>query len=429
MKVPAPRAGNAAVTRLRYSMVIVVASGVLLWLTGVSTTMDPLASLATLHQYNDSWHPMMKAVDYFRTPSPGQALLYTQLVFQHKIGFLYPPTSLILPYALSHVVADPARVLRAFTYFFLPGLVFFLVLIFRKTQSKDEWMSVAGGLGLLTLFFFPVTWAAELGQIQTWINTAFAAVIYFYLQGRPAPAGIVTGLICAIKPHYALILVWGIARRQWRFTGFACATLLVCLAVSVALFGLANHLNYWPVISDISRHGTPFYANQSVNGLLERLFLNGDANIGALLEYQRAAYHPAVYYGTMAAGVLLTAAALWIPHRSERKGGAIDLSVMAITATIISPFAWDHYYGVLLPVYLLVFPLFWKVRGNPYFFPLVVSYALCSNNFEALDHLGNVPGWNLLVSYRLLGGILLWAVLLGLLFDSGNKLLEKPSCI
>jgi alpha-1,2-mannosyltransferase len=413
---------NPALFRIRCAMTIVFAVAVGLWLCGANETHSPVESFFTLTQYNDSWYPMEKAVNYLKNDFPGKKLLYSQLYFKNEIRFLYPPTSLIVPYALSYVVPDVPQVMRGMTFFFILGLIFFLIKIFLELyDSRKDWLPVTGACFIITMFFYPAMWGYHMGQMQVWINTAFAALIYFYIKGKPGIAGIFGALMCAVKPHYALLLIWGLVRGKKEFALYFAGTTAVVLGISIALFGFANHLDYLGVLNDISRHGGVFFSNQSVNGFLNRLFLNGDSDSLAHMDHDYLPFHPLVYAGTLGAAVLFTAAALLIGHRSPKKGGAIDLCVIAISLTVTSPTAWDHYYGILLPMYFLVFPLFWKIRGNPYFLPLVLSYFLCSQSFPGLNFMGNVPGWNVLISYRFFGALIFLGVLYGLLFRKEEK--------
>ncbi len=72
--------------------------------------------------------------------------------------------------------------------------------------------------------------------------------------------------------------MWGLLWREWGFTAGVLGSTVSVGLVSLALFGLNNHLEYLRVLSFIGSHGRRlFHANQSVNGLLNRLvFLDID---------------------------------------------------------------------------------------------------------------------------------------------------------
>jgi hypothetical protein len=87
------------------------------------------------------------------------------------------------------------------------------------------------------------------------------------------------GLACADKPQLALLLIWALL---WRQTAFS-AGVLVCVVpigvVSLAYYGLHNHLAYLDVLAFLSQHGDSFYANNSINGILNAYFSPSDPHI------------------------------------------------------------------------------------------------------------------------------------------------------
>src|SRR5439155_23072045 len=108
-------------------------------------------------------------------------------------------------------------------------------------------------------------------------------------------------------------------------------------------------------LSLMGRGGVQFFPDHSVNGLVNRLLGNGDS-----LKFDRAAFapfHPVVYGATLAAFVVLTGLALWMPRRSPRAGSPVDLRLFALTITLTSPIAWDHHYGLVFPMLAAAAPV------------------------------------------------------------------------
>ena len=100
------------------------------------------------------------------------------------------------------------------------------------------------------------------------------------------------GVLCLIKPHYGLFVLWALLRKEWRFA-FACvAAGLVGLIGSVAVFGFANHLDYLPVLSHLAERGETYYPNHSVNGLLNRLMSVGEPELYRNLDWGDGAFPP-----------------------------------------------------------------------------------------------------------------------------------------
>ncbi len=210
-------------------------------------------------------------------------------------------------------------------------------------------------------------------------------------------------------PH-GLVLVWGALRRQGRFVLAALGASAGGLVLSVGLCGFANHLDYLSVLSFIARHGEHLYANQSINGLLNRLLDNGSN-----LDWDWhgfAPFHPAVWAGTTASSLILIVLGLFGPVSRGARGSTLDLGTIALTCTLASPVAWEHHYGVLLPVYAVLFGTLCRLpRPGTGLAVLGVSYALTSNCFPMLNRLAATP-LNFLQSCTLAGGLLA----LGLLY-------------
>ncbi len=234
-----------------------------------------------------------------------------------------------------------------------------------------------------------------------------AVLLWLIARDRPGPAGVAAGLLAVVKPHYAVLLLWGLLRRQWRFALAGLAAIAAVLAVSIPRYGLANHLDYLAVLAHVGR-----FLNQSVNGLLHRALNTGDA---LAWDYRALApFHPAVFAGTTAASVLLLACALWPPRAPlGRAGRPIDLAIALLAATMASPVAWEHHYGVLLPVFALAWPVLarWPVAGRPTRVLLAASYVLASNRFYDVAAAAAGTPFELVQSYLLLAALTVLVIL------------------
>jgi len=62
---------------------------------------------------------------------------------------------------------------------------------------------------LAALTFYPLIKAYSLGQVQAWLNLLFATVMLAWMYGARGVAGAALGLMCLVKPTYALLFLWG----------------------------------------------------------------------------------------------------------------------------------------------------------------------------------------------------------------------------
>ena len=184
-------------------------------------------------------------------------------------------------------------------------------------RSALSWRAARGDLAG-AFFFMPITLAYSLGQAQIFLDLFFTLLVLFWIEGRERPAGVMMALLAMVKPQFGLLLLWAALRRRWNALGAGMAALGVGGAVSLAVFGVRNNLDYLGVLAGLSRKAQSHYANQSIFGLLNRAIFNGEN-----LPYHPYVYPPyvpwiyAVTLATTAALVLLALAYRW----RERAGG------------------------------------------------------------------------------------------------------------
>ncbi len=365
----------------------------------------------------DSWKVMETARAYTRSHATG---LYRQVFFTDAVKFQYPPTALLAIGGLDRPVLN--RISRMATL-----LTAVLVAVILGRAVAAAWpedaptpgvVAARGTLAVVAaLSFYPLIKGYSLGQIQAWLNALFAAAILAWMAGARGAAGAALGLMCLVKPTYALLFIWGVVRRETRFVAAGVVVGGAGLAVSLWRYGWHDHADYLRVLSYIARRGEGFYANQSFNGALNRLLFNG-----ANLEWQYHAFappHPAVYAGTIAAFVLLGVVALRRPRQGA--GTVVDLAIAALAATMTAPLAWEHHYGILPPIFAAITPFViarrplgrWTAAG------MALSFFAAANYFQFTNHFAGT--WlNPLQSYLLAAALLLWALLFRAAHGAGS---------
>jgi hypothetical protein len=367
----------------------------------------------------DSWGPMVQA--YAIAPAGTVHPLYQRLFFERHVKFIYPPTALLLFRALD-LFAGPAwrAALNALSWLCVAlAIGFSAALLDRALARASPPASPADRLARIALVaafglcFYPLIKAYTLGQMQGVVNAAFAAMLWCWLTGRPVAAGALVALMAAVKPQYGLFALWGVLRREWRFVASAAVAGAVLLALSVACFGLANHLDYLRVLAHVGRHGEAYWPNQTVNGFLQRLLGNGQSAAWDPAQYPP--FDAAVYAGTLLSSVALLAAGLFAPLRFPGRGGALDLAGFAVALTLASPIAWEHHYGVLLPILALALAeaISRRAWGAATWPALALCAAIASNYWDALGRLSGTV-WNPLQSLLLFSALALFALLLGM---------------
>jgi hypothetical protein len=389
-----------------------------------------LGRVATqLETSDDSWRAMRAALDHFNNERPGP--LYAS-VFKTCVKFQYPPSSLLLLDAMQSMFGKfmiSNLVLNTLSFGFLGIMLYALWRIYRQAFPKGvEFTIYDHAIPLLIgLTSYPVLKSIQLGQIQTWLNALFAVAVLLYINRRPAAAGILLGIAATIKPQFALFLPWALVRKDWPFARGMVAVGGAIFAISLVRHGLAPYFEYARLLSDISRHGESYFANQSLNGLLLRAF-----RLGANTYFERnqfAPYHPLVHAGTFLSSLLLIAFALFfragfdVRRNSCEKinseatsptifTNALHLCLAALCFTIGSPIAWEHHYGIMPVVFTVALACLMSgpARERRVWVLLGVAWAMTTVRFAGTLALAPTP-LNFLQSLMYFGALLLLVLL------------------
>ncbi len=372
---------------------------------------------------DDSWGPMAAALAHLEQ-TDGKPL-YSAVFFDQGIKFQYPPSALFALEAMLLFGEDRVRTYDEMTFAGLPpvndlaGWAFLMIIGvasallleagLRRSGVANRFDGAAAIRALLvlafTLTFYPAAKAFTLGQIQLWINALFALAMVAFVIGGKWTSGILLGVACLMKPHYGLLAIWAGINREWRFAYGCVLAGVIGLVLSVWHYGWMNHLDYLRVLSFMSERGESYHANQSVNGLLNRLASlsgSGDFANAQFDAYGFPPFTPWVYWGTLISSIVMLLGAFL--HRTDERTRVVAFALVAASLTIASPIAWEHHYGLLFPVYAF---LAGTLAGYSLRLAiLAISYIFVSNFIAAFNLLAQTP-YNILQSTTLMGGLIL----------------------
>lgn len=318
---------------------------------------------------NDSWRPMQLAYDHW-VESQEQSLLYTDLLLPVKVKFLYPPTALLITQFIETNNIDLLAFSTAATIFFLflmaAGVVATALHIYKsypaQPLSPTDQAAVGILLTLLLFTFYPVVKAATLGQMQVWLNAFFAIAILCYVAGWDILAGVMLGLMASIKPHYALFILWGLLRGNKKLVIAIMVTGLTGVLLGMSEFGFSMYIDYLRGLSFVTQHGESVYTNQSFNALAGRFFSVRYPEVFNNLRWNAYRYPPYniwVFSFTQATSAAVLLIALWKTKNQSIESKTADFLLMGLGATLASPIAWEHHYGILFPIFVCVWLMMW----------------------------------------------------------------------
>lgn len=363
----------------------------------------------------DSWAPMRAAYAWIEHGDPGT--VYQHLFFDQQIKFQYPPSSLLIFSALNGLGVPPTDALFDRIGWFAILVTVTVVsaqatIMLRRNTAEHSvaTMALAAGLAaFVTLTFYPILRSYALGQAQSWINAAFALAVLCWLLDRRVLAGVLIGLICTIKPQFALFAVWGLLRRHWGFTAGMTVVGIPATISALALYGLANHIDYVNVLQFLTRHSESFVHNQSIAGLLHRL------HDGGYLEWHQGVfppYVPFIYATTLLTSAVIVAGALFVTPRAPTDH-LLDFLAAALSFTLAAPVAWGHHFGILPPIFVALFFQLMTVTHAParVFLALALGVAFVfAANFFPFTYDGD--GWaSMIHSHLLIAALAVLAIL------------------
>jgi hypothetical protein len=335
--------------------------------------------------------------------------LYSTLFFQQHVKFIYPTSSLLVGSA-AHILHVPVGTVINWLILISVPLTFLIAGDVFLVTLADNAIGIRGGplairflIASLGVFFYPLLLSIGLGQVQTFLTFLFTLSVWFWIRGEKAAAGICLAFICVFKPPLVLFLLWAVLRRQWPFFWSFAAMLLLIQIVSGFLYGWRNEFGYLAVLNYLNHHGEIIIDNQSINGLLERMFRNGGVDHRTDTS-PYPSYNVFVYTGTLISSVVFLLFGLVTPVLRRWQATPSDFVLFGLIATIATPIVWTHHYGSFYigSVYFLAVSL--KQNGRiPY------SFALC---FLTLANLWNILGrlqarvvWMPLFTYDLFAGL------------------------
>jgi hypothetical protein len=217
--------------------------------------------------------------------------------------------------------------------------------------------------GFFILSFYPLRWMLVCLQVQSLITVFLVASIWACYREKEILVGILVGLACCLKPHFALLAFFAIFRKRWNFL----ISMLLCsgavVLASVLFFGFSPWRTYLTDIMPVISSGYAFYPNQSVNGIVHRW-------LGHPPVFEFMPFSKPVFIATWTATLFFAVLALWprspillkkkIPSMTGSPDcrmtliRALDLALAVLCITLMSPIAWEHHYAWTIVLFVMI---------------------------------------------------------------------------
>ena len=192
-----------------------------------------------------------------------------------------------------------------------------------------------------TATFYPLWIDVAQGQANLLVLFLVTAGIAGIIRGD-ARWGASIGLAAALKLTPALLLVWLLVDRRFRAAGWTIAGFAALTALgAVARFG--DSVTFFGRVIPALAHGTAFYANQSLSGLIARV-----ATVNSYTDPWVVV--PVASLLTIALVAALAAA--WVMRTTD---GLTRAAAFLPLLPLASSVTWPHHLVILLPVIWLGF--------------------------------------------------------------------------
>ena len=250
----------------------------------------------------------------------------------------------ILPFAR----LDPGTALAVWSVLGLAGLIWSVWLTTRELRL--HW-TIARALWAILAFLACSATSAIIatGQLTFQILPLVTFAWIAARRGAWMRAGLLLGILAAIKPNLGLFGVCLLVAGQWRAVAAMAATTAASFGVGLAIFGWDAHVKWIGALRSIDWVWAPM--NGSLRALFTRTFEGG-----ALLPPMVDAPNLAVP-ATVLASAAVVGVSLWQIGRNRNRLSADHLFAIALLAAqLVSPLGWVYYLwlaaGPLIAIWL-----------------------------------------------------------------------------
>jgi len=242
------------------------------------------------------------------------------------------------------VLISPLGLMEAIDAYRLFVLLCVLVVLGYLAWTAEElglrpvWAVVGAGLLLVSS---PLLSTLALGQVYPVLALGLVAAWISDRRDAQWPSGIALGLVVALKPSLAPVLLWPLVRRRWGSFLAACISGLAATLVGLVVAGPSATLRYVGVLNEGSANA--YWDNASIPAAMARFFTEHPYG-------QNAATLPWMVYVGYALGIVVVV----VTAARIRGGGEAGLWALVAASLLASPIAWHNYLVLLAPGVLLL---------------------------------------------------------------------------
>ena len=248
-----------------------------------------------------------------------------------------PPIFAVLMAPLA--LLEPITAYRIFVLITILVSVGYVAWMADELELRPAWTIVGASM----LFFSsPFITELMLGQIYSLLALGLVAAWVADRRGKSTVSGVALGLVVAVKPQFAPVLLWPLVRRRWRSFVAALASGAAATLVGVVVAGPGTLIDWLTYVSS-PRPDAAAWWNNTIPGAAARLFRDNDF----VEPLARLPWAEPLAYGIAVGIIILTA--WWVRHDPE-----MGLWALVAASLLAPPVSWHNYLVVLGPGILLL---------------------------------------------------------------------------
>jgi hypothetical protein len=220
--------------------------------------------------------------------------------------------------------------------------------------SRRPWLPML--FAPLLAILLPAQTNFEHQNMNALLLALIAGATWHVTAGSAVAAGILVGTATALKAFPVILIAYLAIRRHWIAAIAATATAAVLSLLPAVVYGASGFADLVQDFVRLGNSGWPIRVNnQSLIAVTDRLLISGiGANAQGVHTFSDAGPFVAGFWiVAMALGVAMLAPLVSTPRR--RANVPAELAAVTTAAILISPIAWDHYWLLMLPGFLIVY--------------------------------------------------------------------------
>ncbi|MCF2527537.1 glycosyltransferase 87 family protein [Yinghuangia soli] len=321
-----PRGNRTLSARLWLPLgLVLAAAAATAWVWTVRHQPDWLWRLIDLQVYDAAGDTLQRS----------QHRLYTRRFGDGKLPFIYPPFAALVFYKLPFAFGTLKLFVTGLSAASLVAVVWasWGMLGYRRDLGRAGATLVVAAVAL---WLEPVQQTLIFGQV----NLILMAAVVLDLAQPDARwwKGVGIGLATGFKLTPAIFVVYLLLTRRFRAAAVAAGTFAATVLGAWALVPRASRTFWSDVMGIGDQVGQGFISNQSLNGMLRRVFAEGPAE------------KPLWLLLAAATAVLGMGAAVLLSRQGRELAAVLTC---AVTGLLVSPISWTHHWVWVVPALVL----------------------------------------------------------------------------